>query len=183
MQHSLCLVAAPHGINCSTLYRPIAVEPLEPYLTRTDNSADQNWALVEWVMDKGASEFALDILDVEGTRAQWCDDVERKLLPFRLGSRPRERLTARVDNTWIRPTGLWTLNARSVALLKNIFDGDPFTYPCGNETGWVEDPTFYRDSKLVFGIVSHEDYGVLRVDREGLVELEQRGIKLRTASE
>jgi len=135
-------------------------------LQSLDFTPEETWRLLQWCREHGADEFAVSLYDM----------TPDPLAPsFRARSR-REGISGREQ--WY-DTDLYRLDGESVERLRTLFASGLFQVPAwGSDTGWVENPTFYRNGELMLCVVSHEGYGELRVsqrERESLARIGLRG--------
>jgi hypothetical protein len=132
------------------------------FLHADEMSADKSWQLVEWCANRGANEFSVLMLSLQGLPEPFLDTVRRELAPFQRTTAPRRRMTVFAGEELIQPTQLWSLTAASVDLLKGYFHSGLFTYPTSEwDQGCLEDPVIYRSGEVILGIVSHEQEGIL----------------------
>jgi hypothetical protein len=142
--------------------------------------AEPSWRLVEWCIDKGANEFTLaQILvgDNDVPAVPQFQAFDKLTARHRLPAAPREQLSRRPDEEWVRKTDLWMLNKETILVLKQVLPEGVFTCDVGSE-GWFEDLAIYRRGNLMLGIVSHEREGILQVTGEEKRELESAGYSL-----
>jgi len=77
----------------------------------------------------------------------------------------------------VRKTELWGLSSASVAVLQRYFVEGLFMYPTSEwEEGCLEDPIFYRNGQIMFGIVTHEREGILTLSEFEHSEVAALGI-------
>lgn len=151
------------------------------FIVADDIRPEQTWQLAAWCAAHGATEFRLDLMSLKGHPAPFCDAVETALAPFRRPEARREHMSTLVGQPRVRPTELWTVSAESLRVLQRHLDEGLFTYLAGEfETGWLEDPTFYRDGELMLGVVSHEREGLLRLTELEHAEVAALGIPSRS---
>jgi hypothetical protein len=112
------------------------------------------------------------------------DHTLNSLKAIALDPQVRPHLTTDVSGRKFRSeTSLWRLTGESLALLHECFPLGLLIYVSGN-SGWIEDPVFYRDAEMMFGVVSHENEGVIQASNSELAALEAiGGIQLREQSE
>jgi hypothetical protein len=127
-----------------------------------DYSPDLAWQLCGWCHERGAQTFALDIIGTAPRGDAVYANLGLPISPFALPTGECERLTAMPGQEYVRATERWSLTMESLHALPSLFPRGPFDYPFGTPA-WCEDLTFYRDGKLLLGIVSHESWGLLRV--------------------
>jgi len=150
------------------------------FLAQEDLTPEQTWRLAEWCVSRGAEEFSITLMGLQGHPEPFNDRFLAAVEPFRLPEAPRPQLTTYVGDAIFRPAALWAARSEVVAALKEFFVGGLFTYPTGeHEGGWLEDPTFYREGEIMFGIVSHEREGYLELTTLEATQLSARGIPTR----
>lgn len=153
-------------------------------IDRYDFRPDQTWELLDWCIKRGADEFTVQRLGLQGYETPFCDAFEAKLSPWRRSQATRKLMSAFVGQPIARPTALWELRSETVLILREYFDSGLFTYSVGDwKTGCLEDPIFYRRGELLLGVISHESYGVLAVSNEERAELAAIGIRTRDKPE
>ena len=114
------------------------------------------------------------MMALQGREAPNLDLLEGDLTPHSLGVLKREHLLAFSRSELVRATHVWRLNGETEAILRRTFTNGLFEYPASESAGgWVEDPLVYRDGELVFGIVSHESEGMLRLPEDEFSALEK----------
>jgi len=163
---------------------PNASAPVERFLFADDVRPEQTWALLAWCHAAGASELSLDLLGLNDTPEPFCDRFRAAAAAFALPDAPREHMVTYKGQQLVRPAPLWRLTPESIGLLREFLDEGLFTHPAGEwETGWIENPTFYRDGEVMLGIVSHEYEGVLRLRPTEMAEFTALGIPSRDRPE
>jgi hypothetical protein len=155
----------------------------EVHFFADDLTAAQTWELLDWCSNNGAGEFTLDLLGFLDSPAPLCDEYESALRAFQLPEAAREHLTAPTRREVLRPTRLWRLCAESQLLLQCYLKEGLFTFPSYAEVGWFENPTFYRDGKLMLGVVSHEGEGLGLVTSDEALQIEALRIHTRPRAE
>jgi hypothetical protein len=145
------------------------------YLAPADFSAEESWRLVEWCRDIGADEFTVDCVGCDaGAEAIVWRPFESAVLPFSRGDETRERMSGTTADDLTRRTQLWELNPVTVGALQKALPGGLLSYdPEGR--GWFEDPILYREGNLLFGVLSHEAFAVLRLSALESVRLSTAG--------
>jgi hypothetical protein len=145
------------------------------YLAPADFSAEESWRLVEWCRDIGADEFTVDCVGCDArTQAIVWRPFENAVLPFFRGDETRERMSGTTADDLTRRTQLWELNPVTVGALQKALPGGLLSYdPEGR--GWFEDPILYREGNLLFGVLSHEAFAVLRLSALESVRLSTAG--------
>jgi len=96
--------------------------------------------------------------------------------------RTRPHLSGPPDISHTFATPRWSLGPETVAALRLAFPRGPFDYYPGTDA-WFEDLEVYRDGELMFGIITHEHEGVVRVRDEELARLDARGFRYRGAGQ
>jgi len=148
---------------------------LQRFLTPSDFSADETWRLVKWCQALGADEFTVDCLapDAIAVPEVWRA-FDEMVQPFARGEGVRERMSGATADDLTRRTRLWELNGETIEALRRLFpDG---LFGCAPaERGWFEDPVFYRDGRLMLGILSHEAFAVLRLSEAESEQLSAAG--------
>jgi hypothetical protein len=153
-------------------------------IDRVDFRPEQTWQLLAWCIGRGADEFTVSRLGLEGHETPFCDAFEAVLSTWRRPAAMREGMSAPVGQPIVRSTDLWNLRLETVLVLREYFDSGLFTYSVGDwKTGCLEDPVFYRRGELLLGILSHESYGVLAVTEQERLELAAIGIRTRDQPE
>jgi hypothetical protein len=149
---------------------------LDRFIFKEDFAGQDSWNLLDWCAMHGADEFSVAMLSLQGSTAPFLERAEKLLEAFVLPPAPREFVIGR---PLIREAPLWALNSESITALKRLFPEGLFMYPTSEwEEGCLEDPTFYRHSALLLGVVSHEGEGRVSVTEGELSELEHVGYKM-----
>lgn len=148
---------------------------LQRFLAPSDFSAAEAWRLVKWCQDLGADEFTIDFLaaDAVGVPEVW-HAFDRMVKPFARAEGVRERMSGSTADDLTRRTRLWDLNGDTIQALQRMLPDGVFGYNPA-EPGWFEDPVFYRDGRLLLGILSHEAFAVLRVSEAESARLSAAG--------
>ena len=148
---------------------------LQRFLTPIDFSADETWRLVQWCQSLGADEFTVDCLapDAIAVPEVWRA-FDEMVQPFARGEGVRERMSGATADDLTRRTRLWELNGETIEALRRLFPDGLFGYAPA-EPGWFEDPVFYRDGRLMLGILSHEAFAVLRLSEAESEQLSAAG--------
>ena len=152
------------------------------YLFAHGVTADASRRLLTWLLERGADEFTVVVMALQGEPAPTADAFEDALAPFELPPARRRVLTGAEGPDPSREVRRWALTAESLAALLPFFASGLFAYRVG-PTGWLEDLTVYRRGELVLGVVSHEDEGVLRVSPAEHAELRALGVASAAAGE
>jgi hypothetical protein len=136
---------------------------VQRFLAPSDFSAAEGWRLVKWCHELGADEFTIDCLapDAIAVPEVWraFDGIVQ---PFAREEGIRERMSGATADDLTRRTRLWELNGDTIQALRAALPDGLFGYDPA-ERGWFEDPVFYRDGRLMLGILSHEAFAVLRL--------------------
>jgi hypothetical protein len=128
-----------------------------------DFSATQSRALLDWCIARGADTFAVNVVGGEPEFEQYGKMIDERFAPYTV---PRKEFGPIPEGPpggdWTQPRQLWRLTAKSAEILWSELKGDLIS--CDHENGaWLEDPVLYRGSEIMFGAVSHEAEGVLRI--------------------
>ena len=154
--------------------------PIERFLWATDTAPPATWQIARFLLDRGADEFSLTFIELDDGAAAHLADLAAGLQPFFKGTERREHLSAPNEDEYWRDTPVYTLSWDALPMLQEVFDDGLFGYPAYHApAGWVEDPMIYRRGELVFGIVSHEAEGAVRLEPNELTELATSGILFR----
>lgn len=145
-------------------------------------SADASQRLLGWLLERGADEFTVDVMALQGEPAPTADAFEDALAPFALPSARRRVLTGADGDDLSREVRRWAFTAASLHALLPFVAGGLFAYTVG-PSGWLEDLTLYRGGELVLGVVSHEGEGVLRLGATEHAEVRAMGVSSETAGE
>lgn len=86
----------------------------------------------------------------------------------------RERMSGRTADELTRATRVWELNATTIGALQQALPAGLLAYD-PVERGWFEDPVFYRDGRLMLGVLSHEAFAIMRVSEAESAELNAAG--------
>jgi hypothetical protein len=148
-----------------------------------DVSPGETWRLLEWCQAHAAEEFTLDVMGFQGELSPLSDAIEAALAPFARARVEREHLTALLGQAISRPTALWTLSEQSIGVLHQAFPDGLFTHPSCAPEGWCEDVIVYRAGRLMLGIVSHEQEGLLQLSSVEAAAFDQLGIPTRPKAE
>ena len=152
------------------------------FIATEDLDAEQTWRLAEWCLARGADEFGLTIMGLQGHPEPFNDRFLAATADYRLPEAPRPHATTYVGQDDRRPTPLWAASAGLLATLREFFPEGLFTYmTSAHEEGWLEDPTLYREGEIMLGVVSHEGEGFLRLTALEAVQLAALGIPTRDA--
>lgn len=148
---------------------------VQRFLAPSDFSADETWRLVKWCHGLGAEEFTIDCLapDAIAVPEVWRA-FDEMVQPFSRGVGVRERMSGATADDLTRSTRVWELNENTIGALKRVLPDGLFGYTPA-ERGWFEDPVFYRDGRLMLGILSHEAFAVLRLSEAESEQLSAAG--------
>jgi hypothetical protein len=136
---------------------------LRRYLHRSDLRPEKEWAVIEWLASRGAGEFTVALMGMEGSSVPTLDRIEAALRPHELGNEMRARISSYGEDGFRGSTKLWALTSDTLQILHECFPNGPFAAPTYDEGGWFEDLELYREKELVFGAVSHEGEAVLQL--------------------
>ena len=150
---------------------------MDRFLFADDVAAAQTWDLVTWCTQHGATEFTVEELGLQGHPTPFLDRFDADMQAFRLADEHRPRMSGRSKADLVRKTELWGLSSASVAVLQRYFVEGLFMYPTSEwEEGCLEDPIFYRNGQIMFGIVTHEREGILTLSEFEHSEVAALGI-------
>jgi hypothetical protein len=156
--------------------------PSTRWFHRGDLTPAQTWQLVEYCASRGATDFTVCLVTLEGSAAPNCVEAEAALRPFELPEAPRALMTVLAGQPRVQPTRLWRLVPEAVAALRPFLPEGLFDYPSADwDAGWLEDPTVYRAGTVMLGVVSHEGEGVLTLSPAEHAEVAALGIRTRAA--
>jgi len=148
---------------------------VQRYLAPSDFSVEEAWRLVEWCRERGADEFTIDCLGSEKVvEAKVWRPFEKLVRAFSKGEMVRERMSGRTADELTRATKVWELNATTIDALQRALPGGLLAYD-PVEQGWFEDPVFYRDGRLMLGVLSHEAFAIMRLTEVESAELSAAG--------
>jgi hypothetical protein len=139
-------------------------------------------ALLRFLLERGADEFTIRVMALQETPAPFADAFEDELGPDERESAARAVMASTAAAPRPRSVRLWSLNIRTLERLLSFLDDGLFHCPPGPD-GWLEDLTVYRRAELVFGALSHERDGVLRLTRAEHEALAAIGIRSAAAPE
>jgi hypothetical protein len=148
---------------------------VQRFLTPSDFSAAETWRLVKWCQELGAEEFTIDCLAADAIAVpQIWRGFDQVVKPHSRADGVRERMSGATADDLTRSTRLWELNGDTIQALRRALPDGLFGYnPI--EHGWFEDPIFYRDGRLMLGILSHEAFAVLRLSEAESEQLAAAG--------
>lgn len=141
------------------------------YFRATDFSPTASWDIVNWCMARGADEFSLRFMGIEGVPDPTVAEAKRVLAPFQRSDAPRACASVYAHESARTLVPLWRLDPDSLVVLKNLFPDGLFTHPSYAHDGWIEDPVIYRGGALLVGVVSHEDEGFAHARPDDLPSL------------
>jgi hypothetical protein len=147
---------------------------VQRYLAPSDFSVGETWRLVEWCRQRGVDEFTIDCLASDRLDAKVWRPFEKVVHPFSKGEMVRERMSGRTADDLTRGSKVWELNAATIGALQQALPGGLLAYD-PVEGGWFEDPVFYRDGRLMLGVLSHEAFAIMRLTETESAELTASG--------
>lgn len=117
---------------------------------------------LRWLLSAGADEFTVTVMGIQGEVAAHADAFEDALAPFVLELARRRVLVGADGAGSTREVRLFAFSEASLAALlpfvaRGLFHSAP------GPAGWLEDFVVYRGGELVFGVVTHEQEGTLRL--------------------
>lgn len=137
--------------------------------------APESRRLLAWLLERGADEFTVEVMAMQGTDAPVADAFEDALEPWALPVGRRRVVYRWTDRDGTREVRLWRLTAESLPLLERFLPEGIFGSPV-LERGWFEDLAIYRQGELVLGVISHEREGYIRVEGDDVSALRALGI-------
>ena len=156
--------------------------PRARLLTADTLRARESARLLAWALERGADEFTVDVMAMQGIDAPLADAFEDALAPW-AGTPARRRVVSRwTEPDLTREVRLWRLTPLSLALLQEFLPAGLFS-PDTQERGWFADPAVYRRGELLLGVITHEREGVIRVSEAEEEELARLGVRLGGAEE
>lgn len=157
---------------------------MDRFLFADDLAPEQTWLLLDRCAAFGATELTLNCLSLQGHAAPLVDRFEAEMTPYQLAPQLRPHMSAPTRAELVRSADLWRLSNDSIAVLRRYFSLGLFMYPTSEwDEGCLEDPTFYRDGQIAFGIISHEREGVLTLTPSQHAEVAALGIATRDRPE
>jgi hypothetical protein len=156
------------------------VRAAERYFRDDDLTPGQFWQLCAWWQAQGADEFTVALIGTTTPDSVGWAPLEARLAPFVRPPARREHLSARSEAKFTREAELWALTPESLAALPALFPDGPFQYDI-SRAGWAEDLLLYRRDELVLGVISHEDWGIVRGTAPEFERLVAAGFSLRDA--
>jgi hypothetical protein len=149
---------------------------------QSDVTPAQTWQLIEYCAERGATEFAVCLMTMQGSAAPNIAEVAAALRPFERPAAPRELMTVPMGQPQVQLTRLWRLVPEAIAALRPFLSEGLFDYRSADwDTGWLEDLTVYRDGAVMLGVVSHEGEGVLTLSPAEHAEVAALGIRTQGA--
>jgi len=148
----------------------------------SDYPGDRAWDLLAWCHEAGADEFTVAAIVSPGFSQTALEPFDRAAAAYRLSDGPRRHLSGPPDSPLTFATPLWSLGPETVVALRLAFPRGLFDYYPGTDA-WFEDLEVYRGAELMFGIITHEHEGVVRVRDEELVQLDAYGFRYRAAGQ
>ena len=139
--------------------------------------ARESRRLLAWALERGADEFSISVMAMQGVDAPHADAFEDALAPWESASASRRVLYGgdADGRERRREVRLWRLTPISLALLEEFLPDGLFTYDT-RERGWFEDPLVYRRGELLLGVITHEREGVILVTPEEAANLAALGV-------
>ena len=147
------------------------------HLFREDLTTDEAWRLVRWCLERGADEFTLHGILVQGAPDTPFKAFDTLADPHRKPDATRHQMTGQTTAVELWTLNEATLNALELAVPRGIFDYDP------RPGAWFEDLTLYRAGELMLGIVTHEGEGVLRLEPTEIPQFRNTGFVSRPQGE
>ncbi len=148
---------------------------VQRFLAPSDFSAPESWRLVKWCQDLGVEEFTIDLLASDAiAEPQSWREFNQLAEQFSREAGVRERMSGATADDLIRTTRLWELNDQTILALQMVLPDGLFGYNPA-EGAWFEDPVFYRDGRLLLGVLSHEAFAVLRLSEAESAQLAAAG--------
>ena len=83
-------------------------------------------------------------------------------------------MSGRTADELTRTSKVWELNATTIEALQLALPGGLLAYD-PVEPGWFEDPVFYRNGRLMLGVLSHEAFAIMRISETESAELTAAG--------
>jgi hypothetical protein len=132
----------------------------------------QSERVLGFCLNIGVDCFSMNFAYGNKDELQRIRTIEEELMPFKLGERLLEQTVWRNDDRFVQ-TDCWSLNSETVRLILNACDGSLSHYGMGR---LPEDWTFYRQSELILGFVSHEQYAFIRLSDDDVEKFKGLGI-------
>jgi hypothetical protein len=149
-------------------------------LSEDDLHPQQTWQLAAWCIARGADEFGVTLMGLQGFPEPFNDRFLAAIEPHRLPQAARPHVTTYVDQDVIRPAQLWRASVELLTDIRTFFHDGLFTYmTSAHEEGWLENPTIYRDGEIMLGVVSHEGEGYLQLTTPEAAQVAAMGIPTR----
>ena len=140
------------------------------YVSELSLRGERAQRLLRYLLEHGADEFSITVMALQDTQAPFADAFEDELGPYERSPTSRRTFAVGDATDLTRTVRRWTLNASSLARLLSFMDSGVFHSPTGPD-GWLEDLAIYRHGELAFGLISHEQTGVLRLTRQEHAEV------------
>lgn len=154
------------------------------FLVADDLTPDQSWQLLRFCQARGATELTVVQLSLQGGPTTFIDRFAADMAGHARAHQLRPHLSGTSLEDFTRMTALWTLDDASVDVLHRYFTDGLFMYPAGTwDVGCLEDPIFYREGEIMFGIVTHEREGMLSLTDVEHGEVAALGIRTRDEPE
>ena len=119
------------------------------HLFASDYSIEESWRLVQWCMDRGADEFSIAVLHVDGAEGKSeSDTLADRLRPHARGLAKRAVMTIAPGEEWHQEVPVHGLTDISLSVLKSLLPGGFFSSP-RYELAWVEDAILYRRGEFM----------------------------------
>jgi hypothetical protein len=139
--------------------------------------ARESRLLCAWALEHGGDEFTIEVMALQGVPAPLADAFEDSLEAWVATPRTRATLWAPRKEEFTREVRLWQLTPISATLLHEFLPDGLFSYDV-QERGWFENPVVYRNGAFLYGALTHEREGYVRVSDEEAQELAALGITL-----
>jgi hypothetical protein len=136
------------------------------WVRNDDYSLAESWRLVEWCIERGATELTLSFFGPPNPPVGAWDAVDIPLAPFRFPDGPVER---------------FVLNPESVGVLREILDQGLFTYHRGAAVS-LEDPILIRNGVPLLTVITHEGEAVLEIEPHEQANLDSAALPYRLTS-
>ena len=136
----------------------------------SDTTPAREREMIGWCIDRGGDQFSFSIVGIGSASSHQplLDD----LAAFYDGEHEREHMTTYAGDG-ARRRDTWRLSRDSVAALEGHIAGGVFAEPVYSADWWVEDFTVYRRGEIMLGVVSHEDYVLVRATELEVAEFSE----------
>ena len=130
-----------------------------------DTDPPRLWALLEWCVAHGADEFTIDVMALVDVPAALADAFEDAMAPWTRPPAVRDVLDGAAGPAYPARVRLWTLDARTLALLRGFLPDGPLRLGAGRPgaAGWLEHLIVYRGGELLFAGLPHDGTGLLEL--------------------